>query len=107
MPHVCQFSVLSVHVSCPVCGQNLAELGTAEMQEAHVKACLEGPRGGSAAEQPVKYLVYRLPAESALIGVECVICLEEFVQGALEVIAHAKHTNHGCRFSRCTTELFV
>ncbi|KAF8493508.1 hypothetical protein JB92DRAFT_2750329 [Gautieria morchelliformis] len=68
---------------CPVCGQNLAELGAAELQEAHVKACLEGPSGGSATEQPVKYLVYRLPAESALIGVECVICLEEFVRGSL------------------------
>lgn len=74
-------SALSVHTSCPVCGQNLAELGTAELQEAHVKSCLEGPRGGSITEQPVKYLVYKLPTESALIGVECVICLEEFARG--------------------------
>lgn len=55
------------------------------MQEAHVKTCLEGPRGSSTAEQPVKYLVYRLPAESALIGVECVICLEEFVRGVFDI----------------------
>lgn len=51
-------------------------------------------------QQPAKYLVYRLPAESLLIGLECtlgrlflrrclsftdpvagVICLEEFVKG--------------------------
>ncbi|KAF8592670.1 hypothetical protein K439DRAFT_1504397 [Ramaria rubella] len=68
---------------CPVCGQNLAELATVEMQEAHVKACLEGPSGSSTAQQPIKYLVYRLPGESTLIGVECVICLEEFVRGSL------------------------
>ena len=78
-------------ISCPVCGQNLAELGAAELQEAHVKACLEGPRQGSAAQQPVKYLVYRLPAESALIGVECVICLEEFVRGVFRKCGITQH----------------
>jgi len=76
-------SQISDLADCPVCGQNLAELGNAEMQEAHVKACLEGPSGDSGTQHPGKYLVYRLPGESALIGVECVICLEEFMPGSL------------------------
>ena len=55
--------------SCPVCNQNLDEVGDASAQEAHVKGCLEGNSG---TPQSAKYLVYRLPAESALLGVECV-----------------------------------
>ncbi|KAF9483942.1 FYVE-domain-containing protein, partial [Pholiota conissans] len=77
-------SQLSDLADCPVCNQNLDEVGDAQAQEAHVKACLEG--SSSTAQpgppQPAKYLVYRLPAESALLGVECVICLEEFVKGS-------------------------
>jgi len=65
---------------CPVCGQNLEELGPSSVQEAHVKLCLEGGSGTS--PPTAKYLVYKLPAESALIGVECVICLEEFIAGS-------------------------
>ncbi|EIM88524.1 FYVE-domain-containing protein [Stereum hirsutum FP-91666 SS1] len=66
--------------SCPVCGQILANLGTVAQQEDHVKACLDGGTGKS--PQTSKYLVYKLPGESALIGTECVICLEEFLKGS-------------------------
>lgn len=62
-------SQLSDLAECPVCGESLADLGTPAMQEAHVKSCLDGPSGGIS--QAGKYLVYKLPAESALIGVEC------------------------------------
>ncbi|KAJ3517969.1 hypothetical protein NLJ89_g163 [Agrocybe chaxingu] len=71
-------SQLSDLADCPVCNLNLDDVGDAPAQEAHVRGCLEG---GSGAPQAAKYLVYRLPAESALLGVECVICLEEFVKG--------------------------
>jgi len=74
-------SVVSDLAECPVCSQNLADLGSAADQEAHVKSCLEGNTGGGV-QGSAKYLVYRLPAESALIGSECVICLEEFVKGS-------------------------
>ena len=40
-------------------------------QEAHVKSCLDGSRGQS--PQTAKYLVYQLPGESTLIGIECKI----------------------------------
>ncbi|KAK7049631.1 hypothetical protein VNI00_005662 [Paramarasmius palmivorus] len=73
-------SQLSDLAECPVCNRNLDRLGGAVEQEAHVKTCLEG--GSSTAPQSAKYLVYKLPAESALIGIECVICLEEFVKGS-------------------------
>ncbi|KAF9569350.1 hypothetical protein CPC08DRAFT_784021 [Agrocybe pediades] len=77
-------SQLSDLADCPVCNQNLDEVGDAQAQEFHVKSCLEGNSGtpSSGISQPAKYLVYRLPAESALLGVECVICLEEFVKGS-------------------------
>ena len=45
-----------------------------------MKNCLEG---GSGTPQSAKYLVYRLPGESTLIGTECVICLEEFVKDSM------------------------
>ncbi|EKM59394.1 uncharacterized protein PHACADRAFT_249851 [Phanerochaete carnosa HHB-10118-sp] len=72
-------SQISDLADCPVCGVNLCDVGPAPLQEAHVKNCLEG--GSSASPQSAKYLVYKLPEESALIGTECVICLEEFVKG--------------------------
>lgn len=56
-------------ISCPVCSQNLADLGSAAVQEDHVRMCLEG--GAGASSQAARYLVYKLPAESALIGTEC------------------------------------
>lgn len=64
---------------CPVCSVNLADLGPVVEQESHVKTCLDG--GPGTTPQAAKYLVYKLPAESALIGLECVICLEEFAKG--------------------------
>jgi hypothetical protein len=65
---------------CPVCNSSLADLGPPSEQEFHVKNCLDG---GSGTPQAAKYLVYKLPAESALVGIECVICLEEFAKGML------------------------
>jgi len=73
-------SQISDLADCPVCGQILADLGSGTVQEAHVKACLEGGSGSDA--QTGRYLIYKLPAESLLIGLECVICLEEFVKGS-------------------------
>ncbi|EKM80171.1 hypothetical protein AGABI1DRAFT_91442 [Agaricus bisporus var. burnettii JB137-S8] len=74
-------SQLSDLADCPVCNQNLDEVGDAVEQEEHVRQCLEG---GPGQDLPTsRYLVYRLPAESALLGVECVICLDEFVKGML------------------------
>ncbi|KAJ8464010.1 hypothetical protein ONZ51_g9875 [Trametes cubensis] len=73
-------SQLSDLAECPVCNVSLGDLGAAEVQENHVKNCLEG--GSGKVPQSAKYLVYKLPAESALIGTECVICLEEFVKGS-------------------------
>ncbi|KIK65388.1 hypothetical protein GYMLUDRAFT_38844 [Collybiopsis luxurians FD-317 M1] len=74
-------SQLSDLAECPVCNSNLEEVGDAAEQEAHVKRCLDG--GSGPTHQAAKYLVYRLPADSALIGVECVICLEEFAKGSM------------------------
>ncbi|KAF7332129.1 Ankyrin unc44 [Mycena kentingensis (nom. inval.)] len=73
-------SQLSDLAECPVCNRNLEQVGDAAAQEAHVRSCLEG--GSGPASHAPKYLVYRLPTESTLIGVECVICLEEFLQGS-------------------------
>ncbi|KDQ64734.1 hypothetical protein JAAARDRAFT_236595 [Jaapia argillacea MUCL 33604] len=73
-------SQLSDLAECPVCNQDLEGLGPPPVQEAHVRHCLEGGAGTS--PSTARYLVYRLPAESALIGVECVICLEEFAEGS-------------------------
>lgn len=91
-------SQISDLADCPVCGTSLNDFGSPAMQEAHVKSCLDGPSGGPGISQAGRYLVYKLPAESALIGVECtsviiidwplltlkigVICLEEFTKGS-------------------------
>ena len=69
-----------------MCNANLADLGPASVQESHVKNCLDG--GSGTTLQAAKYLVYKLPVESALIGLECVICLEEFAKGMLRAIRH-------------------
>ena len=58
-------------LSCPVCGANLSDFQSAIEQEAHVKSCLEGGAGAESVSQPAKYLVYRLPGESLLVGTEC------------------------------------
>ncbi|KAG2152105.1 hypothetical protein BD769DRAFT_1623744 [Suillus cothurnatus] len=62
-------SQLSDLAECPVCSTSLADLGLPAEQEAHVKICLEGDAGTT--PQAAKYLVYKLPSESALLGVEC------------------------------------
>ncbi|KAJ6599189.1 hypothetical protein DFH09DRAFT_28203 [Mycena vulgaris] len=62
-------SQLSDLADCPVCNRNLEEVGDATEQEIHVRNCLEG--GSGPTSQAPKYLVYRLPAESTLIGLEC------------------------------------
>ena len=63
-----RFSSLLIPLRCPVCAINLDDIGDAAAQEAHVKGCLEG---GAGSPQSARYLVYRLPAESTLWGVEC------------------------------------
>lgn len=67
-----------------MCSRNLDQVGGALEQEMHVKNCLEG--GSGSTPQSAKYLVYKLPVESALVGVECVICLEEFVKGTYSIV---------------------
>lgn len=74
-------SQLSDLAECPVCGVSLTDLGLPPNQEAHVRGCLEGGMG-SPIHQSDRYLVYRLPDGSALLGVECAICLEEFTRGS-------------------------
>ena len=61
--------IFMVAYSCPVCGANLVDIGPPSLQEAHVRSCLEGGTGTS--PPTAKYLVYKLPEESALIGTEC------------------------------------
>ncbi|KAH8830771.1 hypothetical protein DL96DRAFT_971411 [Flagelloscypha sp. PMI_526] len=76
-------SQLSDLAECPVCNTSLDNVGSIAQQEAHVKNCLEGGNvNGATSVQSAKYLVYTLPETSALIGVECVICLEEFLKGS-------------------------
>ncbi|KAG9034060.1 hypothetical protein FRB95_013829 [Tulasnella sp. JGI-2019a] len=78
-------SVISDLADCPVCGTTLADVGTASEQETHVKSCLDGGGRTPLGDLPQagRYIVYKLPAESSLIGQECVICLEDFVKGSL------------------------
>ncbi|KAI6164748.1 hypothetical protein EDD17DRAFT_1801696 [Pisolithus thermaeus] len=87
-------SQLSDLAECPVCGVSLADLGLPADQETHVKGCLDGGPGPSTS-QSARYLVYRLPAESALLGVECVICFEEFTKGIyLEILSIVSVLTH-------------
>ncbi|CBQ72642.1 conserved hypothetical protein [Sporisorium reilianum SRZ2] len=62
---------------CPVCSTTLSALGGSEEQEAHVRNCLENGGGGSM--QGGRYLVYKLPENSPIVGKECSICMEDFV----------------------------
>lgn len=61
-----------------MCSTSLADLGLPAEQEAHVKICLEGDAGTT--PQAAKYLVYKLPGESALLGVECKFCFIALVR---------------------------
>ncbi|CAO3569328.1 unnamed protein product [Mortierella alpina] len=82
-PMVRNASSSSLMSECPVCGAVLAGLeGGKAAQEAHVQDCLEGKPGqGSGPINNVRYIVYKLPADSPLIDQECAICFEEFVAG--------------------------
>ena len=62
--HLCTKHV----TSCPVCNLSLERFGSAAEQEAHVRECLEGDVNET---QAARYLVYKLPADSVLIGIEC------------------------------------
>ncbi|KAF9343467.1 hypothetical protein BGX26_005676, partial [Mortierella sp. AD094] len=78
MPMARNASSSSLMSECPVCGAILAGLeGGKSAQEAHVQECLEGKSGQGSG--PVRYVVYKLPADSPLIDQECAICFEEFV----------------------------
>ncbi|KAF9438532.1 hypothetical protein BGZ76_007063 [Entomortierella beljakovae] len=80
VPMVRNASSSSLMSECPVCGAVLAGLeGGKQAQEAHVQECLEGKSGQGSG--PVRYVVYKLPADSPLIDQECAICFEEFVAG--------------------------
>ena len=80
-----------------------------------MKNCLEGGTGQP--PQTAKYLVYKLPAESSLIGTECVICLEEFVKGSTVARLSCLCSFHNGEFlgcarpitslTRCCPSLFV
>ncbi|KAF9193550.1 hypothetical protein BGZ51_009545 [Haplosporangium sp. Z 767] len=82
-PMVRNASSSSLMSECPVCGAILAGLeGGKAAQEAHVNDCLEGKPGqGSGPINNVRYVVYKLPADSPLVDQECAICFEEFVAG--------------------------
>jgi hypothetical protein len=99
---------VDVHRSCPVCGQNLGELGAPGEQEAHVRACLEGDTSKS--PQAARYLVYKLPHESALIGQECARSLSHFdLTRFTHDRAHRRHMSRGVcdGLTRRAAELFL
>ncbi|KAG6336355.1 hypothetical protein ID866_2750 [Astraeus odoratus] len=100
-------SQLSDLVGCPVCGIGLSDLGRPADQEAHVRGCLEGVTAFTSppTDQPARFLVYKLSAESALIGIECAICLEEFVGGnycciMLSLECHSERIHVGSEVAR-------
>ncbi|KAF9132428.1 hypothetical protein BGW39_000141 [Mortierella sp. 14UC] len=80
-PMVRNASSSSLMSECPVCGAILAGMeGGKPAQEAHVQECLEGgPGQGREPINNVRYIVYKLPADSPLVDQECAICFEEFV----------------------------
>ncbi|TCD66928.1 hypothetical protein EIP91_000706 [Steccherinum ochraceum] len=82
-------SQISDLAECPVCNTSLADIGPPYMQEAHVKNCLEGGSGTS--PQAAKYLVYKLPAESTLIGTDFHnSCLSSWLQRGRSCPVHAR-----------------
>ncbi|KAF9092369.1 hypothetical protein BGX23_004368 [Mortierella sp. AD031] len=86
-PMVRNASSSSLMSECPVCGAILAGMeGGKPAQEAHVQECLEGKPGqGREPINNVRYIVYKLPADSPLVDQECAICFEEFVAGKKRV----------------------
>lgn len=80
---------------CPVCSTSLAGIGDSETQEAHVRNCLENGGGGSL--QGGRYLVYKLPDTSPIIGKECSICMEDFVAaGVIARLPCLCYFHRGC-----------
>ncbi|WFD30212.1 hypothetical protein MSPP1_001229 [Malassezia sp. CBS 17886] len=63
---------------CPVCERPLRTLRTAGEREAHVMHCLEHGAPAHVAAPRARYLASKLTGESALLGKECIICMEEF-----------------------------
>ncbi|KAF9164685.1 FKBP12-associated protein [Actinomortierella ambigua] len=81
-PMVRNTSSSSLMSECPVCGVILISLeGGKAAQEQHVQDCLEGKTGSGSPITSVRYVVYKLPADSPLVDQECAICFEEFVAG--------------------------
>ncbi|KAF5393644.1 hypothetical protein D9757_000137 [Collybiopsis confluens] len=76
-------SQLSDLAECPVCNTNLEHVGNAAEQEVHVKNCLDG--GAGPTHQAAKYLVYKLPADSTLVGIECVPWWHDLVVSAASI----------------------
>lgn len=67
----------SVLAECPVCDLDLMSLSSTEERERHVADCLEhGPRSNWA--RRTNFLVSSLTNDSALIGKECIICMDDF-----------------------------
>ncbi|KAI9251792.1 hypothetical protein BDA99DRAFT_411649, partial [Phascolomyces articulosus] len=89
-------SAQSIMMECPVCGKNLDAYGGTNEQELHVQTCLNA-NTPAAALSGIRYVVYKLPSNSALMGQECVICLEEFVEGNTMARLNCFCTfHHGC-----------
>lgn len=63
---------------CPVCEMNLHAIATSEEREQHVAACLERGMQPSHAHKK-QFVVSSLQADSALVGRECIICMEDFL----------------------------
>jgi len=88
-----------------LCAMLILRTSAASVQESHVKNCLDG--GSGTTPQAAKYLVYKLPVESALIGLECVICLEEFAKGMLRAIRHECISYNFLQVHSCPPKLLV
>ncbi|KAG0302893.1 hypothetical protein BGZ97_002127 [Linnemannia gamsii] len=93
-PMVRNASSSSLMSECPVCGAILAGMeGGKAAQEAHVQECLEGKPGqGREPINNVRYIVYKLPADSPLVDQECAICFEEFVAAGFNMANRALFT---------------
>ncbi|KAI9262872.1 FYVE zinc finger-domain-containing protein [Helicostylum pulchrum] len=64
----------SIMTECPVCAKKLTEYDTVKEQEHHVQECFNN----GSSPIGIRFVVYKLTSNSALIGQECVICFEEF-----------------------------
>ena len=62
---------------CPVCDLPLHTLASTQEREQHVATCLEDGVLPSRARQ-MHFIVSSLAEDSALIGKECIICMEDF-----------------------------